>query len=104
MLTFLAYLAAGLYTNHIVVDWGKLSIALPPEVTSAMYKPVVANVPIVAQRIADFISFLVQNGKIQPSNIRLIGHSLGSHISGLIGLHTQTNFPGKLIDRITGMR
>lgn len=70
--------------NIIVVDWGRLSgngntFANLIE-TGAAYSKVLANVGPVGSRIADVINFIVTTKNILPSQINIIGHSLGAHI------------------------
>ncbi|KAF7277653.1 hypothetical protein GWI33_001001, partial [Rhynchophorus ferrugineus] len=69
--------------NLVGVDWNKL--ARQPYLYS------VASTSFVGQEIANFI----QNLKIYPGNIHLIGHSLGSHVAG---------FTGKEIFKSTGQK
>lgn len=44
-----------------------------------------ARVPEVGAVIGQFIDFLYQNGFTHHSRVNLIGHSLGSHVSGFAG-------------------
>jgi hypothetical protein len=104
-----AYLRAGFTTsaNVILVDWGKLSGSVNPPTSdlgaALLYPTVKANVDVVGDRIADFITFLSNNGQLLagPDNVHLVGQSLGAHIMGMAGkLFRDAN--GKPIGRITG--
>jgi len=75
---FSAFLASGLQYNIIVVSWGALSTPLPPQLTAELYFLVVGNVPIVAERLTEFIIFLKQQNAVDIENLYLIGHSLGN--------------------------
>jgi len=107
-----AYLDNGFTSssNIITVDWGKLSGATAPTFPFALattlaqlpqYVAVVQNVPVVGERIADFLVFLAGNNKTSADKVHLIGQSLGAHVSGHAGTEfkKQTN---TLINRITG--
>lgn len=97
-----AYLSSGLNYNYIIVSWGPLSTPEPAFLTADLYFLVVGNVPIVARRVTDFIEFLSKNEYLTPGQIHMVGHSLGSHISGLTGLYLQQELKSN-ITRITGM-
>jgi len=107
-----AYLDNGFTSssNIIAVDWGKLSGATAPAFPIPLastlaqlpqYVAVVQNVPVVGERIADFLVFLAANNKTSADKMHLVGHSLGAHASGYAGTEfkKQTNIP---INRITG--
>lgn len=57
---------------------------------------------VVAIRIASFIKMLVEQYKTDLSKIHLIGHSLGAHTSGMVGLLIYKHTNGKKLGRITG--
>lgn len=63
------------------------------------------NLPIVWNRVAEFVEFLVDNRFTSLNNIHLIGHSLGAHVSGGAGslIANQTKYNGKKIGRISGL-
>jgi len=68
----------------IVLDWGKLSgsgTTLGNLIeTAAAYSTVLNNVGPVGLRVAEFINLLKTQKNIDPSQIHIIGHSLGAHI------------------------
>lgn len=68
-----ALLKAGDY-NVVWVDWTDGSIAL--------YSQAVANTRILGLEIAFLINYLKEHKDLNPRDVHLIGHSLGSHISG----------------------
>ena len=73
----------------IVVDWGKG--AQPPD-----YDQCVANLRLVGTEVKLLLDILQGQG-LRMSDVHLIGHSLGAHMSGYIGLLT-----GSRIQRIIG--
>jgi pimeloyl-ACP methyl ester carboxylesterase len=101
-----AYLASSLNYNYIVVDWGLLSANAPitnpsQQLESPTFYPRVVSIsiPIVANRTTQFIQFL----NLNPALVHIVGHSLGSHVSGLVGSNYQANNGGKKFARITGL-
>jgi len=92
--------------NTIVVDWGALSggtsgftlTSLTTPAALALYPAALPNVQIVGQRVADFIRFL----GVDPSNVHIVGHSMGAHIAGVAGglVKQQQSQP---VNRITGL-
>jgi len=75
----------------IGVDWS--SIAEDP-----MYPVPASLTRAVGSAIAAFLDHLVDVTGINPSDIHLIGHSLGAHVVGSCG----SNFNSGTIGRITG--
>lgn len=75
----------------ICVDWS--SIADDP-----MYPVPATLTRAVGSAIAAFLDRLVDSTGINPSDIHLIGHSLGAHVVGSCG----SNFKSGIIGRITG--
>uniref|UniRef100_A0A182SFV0 Lipase domain-containing protein n=1 Tax=Anopheles maculatus TaxID=74869 RepID=A0A182SFV0_9DIPT len=77
-----AYVAKGAY-NVIGVDWsaGWMNI---------LYPVAQMRVGAIADAIAKQITVLLQAGQ-QPSQIVLVGHSLGAHVAGLTGKHFQAS-------------
>ncbi|XP_035710285.1 lipase member H-A-like [Folsomia candida] len=98
-----AYLSSHFHYNYIVVDWEKLGNPQPPELTSSLYFLAVKNVPIVAQRVAEFVSWLKDSGFLVLDQIHMVGHSLGAHVSGLAGRNLQAWHNSEKIFRITGL-
>ncbi|OXA50639.1 Hepatic triacylglycerol lipase [Folsomia candida] len=98
-----AYLSSHFHYNYIVVDWEKLGNPQPPELTSSLYFLAVKNVPIVAQRVAEFVSWLKDSGFLVLDQIHMVGHSLGAHVSGLAGRNLQAWHNSEKIFRITGV-
>ncbi|KAF5303577.1 hypothetical protein FQR65_LT08178 [Abscondita terminalis] len=80
--------------NVVVADWSKYSLF--EYTTSYCYCPKIAKI------IGSFLCKIMYLFNINPENIHLVGHSMGAHISGLIGQETR-NQCGKIIGRITGL-
>ncbi|KAI8793133.1 triacylglycerol lipase [Biomphalaria glabrata] len=78
------------YYHVIIVDWSEGN--KPP------YTLATANTRVVGAQIAHLIQKLEESFGIQPSDMHIIGHSLGSHIAGYAGERTY----GRL-GRITGL-
>lgn len=86
----LAYVDIGGF-NVVSVDWS--SIAEDP-----MYPVPAYLTRAVGSALAAFLDRLVDTARIKPSDIHLIGHSLGAHVVGSCG----SNFKSGIIGRITG--
>ncbi|KAK4291761.1 hypothetical protein Pmani_035433 [Petrolisthes manimaculis] len=71
-----AFLEIGDY-NVIRVDWGDGSLP--------MYAQAAANIRVVGLEIAYLANHFISNYGVDPANIHLLGHSLGSHASGYAG-------------------
>lgn len=71
-----AFLEQGDY-NVIRVDWGDGSLP--------MYSQAAANIRVVGLEIAYLANHFISNYGVDPANIHLLGHSLGSHASGYAG-------------------
>ncbi|ODM89345.1 Lipase member H [Orchesella cincta] len=103
-----AFLEASVPFNLIVVDWGLLSKPEPPKVLYApvAYSMVVKrSIPIVYNRIADFIRFMRASNYTSLKKLKIIGHSLGAHVAGGVG-RTVASFPeskGRKLARVTGL-
>ncbi|XP_036592016.1 pancreatic triacylglycerol lipase-like [Trichosurus vulpecula] len=76
--------------NCICVDWKKGSRTLYVQATQ--------NVQVVGAEIAYFVDYLKNELDYSPSNVHVIGHSLGSHIAGEAGKRSNG-----LLGRITGL-
>ncbi|XP_035898260.1 lipase member H-like [Anopheles stephensi] len=76
-----AYVAKGAY-NVIGIDWSAGAMNI-------LYPVAQKRVGAVADAIAKQIALLLQAGQ-HPSQIVLVGHSLGAHVAGLTGKHFQT--------------
>lgn len=72
-----AYLEKGNF-NVILVDWSDIALDIS-------YPRISQQFSEIAAQIAKFIRFLQKETNIDMKNIYLIGHSAGSHISGLTG-------------------
>ncbi|XP_046392727.1 pancreatic triacylglycerol lipase-like isoform X2 [Ischnura elegans] len=79
--------------NVVTVDW--VGGSGPP------YTQAVSNIRLVGVMTAHLIKLMMEEAGVNPVKIHLIGHSLGSHVSGYIGL--QMKEFGARIGRITGM-
>ncbi|XP_013067234.1 inactive pancreatic lipase-related protein 1-like [Biomphalaria glabrata] len=75
--------------NIIVVDWSRGN--LPP------YTQATANTRVVGAQIAELVKELIRTKGVTAADFHIIGHSLGSHISGYAG----ERIPG--LARITGL-
>ncbi|RWS28338.1 Pancreatic lipase-related protein 2-like protein [Leptotrombidium deliense] len=78
--------------NVLGVDWSKGA-------SSLFYNQAASNTRVVGAAIAYFINKLVEFKGANVTNMHLIGHSLGSHVSGYAGERFQTEKLG----RITGL-
>ncbi|XP_070116570.1 inactive pancreatic lipase-related protein 1 isoform X4 [Equus przewalskii] len=74
--------------NCICVDWKKGS--------QTTYTQAANNVRVVGAQVAQMLGMLSANYSYSPSQVHLIGHSLGAHVAGEAGSRT----PG--LGRITG--
>lgn len=63
--------------NVIRVNWGAGSLP--------MYFTASANTRVVGLEIGYLVNFLIDNYGVDPANVHLLGHSLGSHVSGYAG-------------------
>ncbi|RWS16303.1 lipase member I-like protein [Dinothrombium tinctorium] len=71
--------------NVILVDWSdgaKAEISLPvlPIFDYLYYAQAVANIPVVSKQSAFLVKNLHEQKGLDVGNVRLIGHSLGSHV------------------------
>ena len=80
--------------NFITVDWQELARGLE------FYLKAKANVPLVGERLAQLIDFLVWQGETPSENVRLVGHSLGAHV---VGIAAKTIRSGVKLQQITGL-
>ena len=74
--------------NVISVDWGN-GAGFP-------YSQAAANTRLVGAEVAQVIQLLKDRKGVSVSNVHVIGHSLGAHVTGYAGART----PG--LGRITG--
>ncbi len=91
---FPEYLRAGDY-NVVAVDWSKLA-------SWDNYPQAASNTILVGEHVGEMLSDLIRKTGLNPKNIHIIGHSLGSHVSGHIGRQIQRSGLGK-IGRITAL-
>ncbi|XP_013794398.2 pancreatic triacylglycerol lipase-like [Limulus polyphemus] len=75
--------------NVISVDWAKGGV--PP------YTQAVANARMVGAIVGKFLQYMEDNLRVSPSDVHIIGHSLGAHAAG----YTGERVPG--LGRITGL-
>ncbi|XP_059098768.1 pancreatic lipase-related protein 2-like isoform X1 [Tigriopus californicus] len=80
--------------NVIAVDWGGGS--------AVMYSQAAANTRLVGLEVAFVIEYLIANHGAHVEDFHLIGHSLGSHISGYAGERLKHRGQG-LLGRISGL-
>ncbi|XP_031327798.1 phospholipase A1-like [Photinus pyralis] len=81
-------------SNVIMVNWQDLAWDY--------YPTAVCKVPKLAKMIADFLCTLSEIYDIDLETVHFVGHSLGAHMSGVAGYHTQ-NMCRQKIGRITGL-
>ncbi|CAF3462217.1 unnamed protein product [Rotaria sp. Silwood1] len=75
--------------NVILVDWSKGN-GFP-------YTKATANTQVVGAEIALLINYMIQNHGAKAADFHVIGHSLGSHVSGYVGKRVVE------LGRITGL-
>ncbi|XP_046396808.1 phospholipase A1-like [Ischnura elegans] len=81
--------------NVIAIDWSAIS-------QNWLYFIVRMQLSQVAQFVANFATFLMREGGVDPSKMHLIGHSLGAHVVGITGKHFYS-MVGRKVGRITGL-
>ncbi|XP_043674637.1 phospholipase A1 [Vespula pensylvanica] len=84
--------------NYMVIsiDWQTAACTNEAAGLKYLYYPIAAsNTRLVGQYIATITQKLVKQYKISMANIRLIGHSLGAHVSGFAGKKAQEIKLGK---------
>jgi hypothetical protein len=81
----------------IITDWSKIA-------NNIYYITPALQVPFVARTATTLIKTLVQLNLTEIKNIHVLGHSLGAHVSGGIGMYMQDQEIGLgvKIPRITG--
>ncbi|XP_017091814.2 lipase member H [Drosophila bipectinata] len=72
-----AYLSRGNF-NVIILDWSRQALDI-------VYSRVSKQLPAIAANVAKLLRFLHENTGVPYEQIYLVGHSAGSHISGLTG-------------------
>jgi hypothetical protein len=85
-----AYVDTGGY-NVFTVDWSHIA-------EDIIYSTPAILTLSVGKLIAEFFERLIAHTGTHPSDIHLIGHSLGAHVMGSCG----SNFKSEKIGRITG--
>ncbi|KAJ8920202.1 hypothetical protein NQ315_011863 [Exocentrus adspersus] len=76
--------------NVFVTDWGAVA---KENYVAAFY-----SVPSIGKYVGKFITKLVSLYKYPPGNIKVVGHSLGAHVAGVAGKHTNGS-----LDYIVGL-
>lgn len=72
--------------------------------TSQTYLFVLGNVGPVGRKVAEFVNYLAKVASIEPSQMHVIGHSLGAHIAGAVGFWATSDFGKNMtLGRITGL-
>lgn len=68
-----------------------------------VYIQAVQNAYVVGKRIQELLIFFQQNNYLLNGgqSVHLVGHSLGSHVSGMAGFYWK-NITGTLLKRISG--
>lgn len=78
--------------NLFIVNWNYAARGI-------VYPRAVANIPTVASYVTRFINEkLIEEARVDPRRIQLIGHSLGAHLAGFIGKNTKSK-----VGRIYGL-
>lgn len=78
--------------NLFIVNWNYAARGI-------IYPRAVANIPTVASYVTRFINEkLIEEARVEPRRIQLIGHSLGAHLAGFIGKNTKSK-----VGRIYGL-
>lgn len=79
--------------NILIVNW--IGGAGPP------YTQAVANTRLVGAMTARLAAQLINIGKILPTKMHIIGHSLGAHTAGYVGYTLRLRYR-HILGRITG--
>ena len=79
----------------VAVDWSKLA-------TWDNYPQAASNSILVGEHVGKILSNLIRKTGLNPKNIHIVGHSLGSHVSGHIGREILKSGLGK-VGRITAL-
>lgn len=78
--------------NLFIINWNYAARGI-------LYPRAVANIPIVASYATRFVNrMLLDEARIDPGRIQLVGHSLGAHLAGFIGKNTKSK-----VGRIYGL-
>ncbi|KAK9881652.1 hypothetical protein WA026_017170 [Henosepilachna vigintioctopunctata] len=80
--------------NIFIINWEKIA-------NSYLYFLILQKMAPLADYYAEFLTKLIKLKNLDPGALHLIGHSLGAHISGMVGKRLQKN--GFTIGRITGL-
>ncbi|GJQ68236.1 hypothetical protein Trydic_g10768 [Trypoxylus dichotomus] len=80
--------------NVFVVDWS--------DITNGLYAYSVINVNTVGEIVSDYIYSIMNTYGLPASQFRLVGHSLGAHVSGCVGSHIKS-LSGSLIASIVAL-
>jgi len=107
-LAFDAFMANNRQPNIILVDYRKLSgrespLAVVPLSSIFLYLNVLQNVDVLGERVGHFLHFLHSQGGIAPSNLHLVGMSMGCHVAGAASVFFKQKTGGLRIGRITGL-
>ena len=81
--------------NVVAVDWSKLS-------SWDNYPVAASNTKLVGDHVGQLFVDLIQETGLDPANIHIVGHSLGSHVAAHIGRQIQQNGLGK-VGRISAL-
>ncbi|CAL4089703.1 unnamed protein product, partial [Meganyctiphanes norvegica] len=89
--------------NVISVDWAPLASVFSSGVIGS-YCSAVESIQFVAERTSELILSLVRTRGLLPSNLHMIGHSLGAHAAGITSKLLQTMDNGlPAVAAITGL-
>jgi len=84
------------------VDWGRLAEPQLGSISAALYGVVVNNVQRAGKRVGNFLLWLNKETDVDLTSAHLVGHSLGSHVSGWAG-KTVLEATEKPVARITAL-
>lgn len=96
MLFLTALLMSGV-TNVVVVDWSVLADDADDSALTAYHHVRDHGVAAAANQAAQWLRMVIENRGIRPSDIHLVGFSLGAHVTGIIGQNLNSS-----VGRITG--
>ncbi|CAG7721263.1 unnamed protein product, partial [Allacma fusca] len=90
--------------NIIIMDWSSLSSSANTPVSRVLDSYVIAagNVNVAGKRLAEVLGYFIEKNYVSISDIHIVGHSLGAHVSGAAGGAIYKHF-GLKVERISGL-
>lgn len=83
------------FSSCLAVDWGEIA-------NDQLYMLSVMATRNVGENVARVIEHMVDRHNVSLEDVHIIGHSLGAHAGGHIGMYLQAQ-TGKKLGRITGL-